>query len=253
MPTVLLNGSSLYYRESGRLDAPLLVILPGNTASSACHDGELAHFGKRFHVVALDLPGTGRSDRMPEWPANWWAFGATAAAALIERLGAGPAVLVGCSGGAVVALLLAAARPELVRAVVADSGVGRLAPAALRREVANRARRTPEQVRFWRHANGEDWASVVDADSTFLLGLAARGGDAIGDRLSLVRCPVLLTGSTRDDLVPDLPTRLLWAVGDLADARAHVVGAGGHPLMWSRPTEFRAAADSFLEGVLTDE
>jgi valacyclovir hydrolase len=246
MPFVVLDGSRLFYREAGDEDAPLLIVLPGNTASSACHAGELAHFGARFHVVAPDLPGTGYSDRIAEWPADWWNLGAKATAALIESLGGEPAVLVGCSGGAVVALLLAAARPELVRAVIADSGLGRLDPAGLRDEVAHRAERSAGQVDFWRSAQGADWEQVVEADSRFLLGLAARGGDAVGDSLARVQCPVLLTGSARDDLVPNLAAGIVALLGELRDARAYIAGAGGHPLMWSRPTEFRAAADAFL-------
>ena len=41
----------------------LLLILPGNTASSVCQPDELAHFGQRYHAVALDFPCTVRSDR----------------------------------------------------------------------------------------------------------------------------------------------------------------------------------------------
>jgi valacyclovir hydrolase len=251
MPFFDFGGSRVFFREAGEHDAPLLIVLPGNTASSACHDGELAHFAARYHVAVPDLPGTGRSDRLETWPADWWGLGAKAVAFLVESLGGGPAVLVGCSGGAVVALLLAAARPELVRAVIADSGLGRLDPTALRAEVAHRRQRTPDQIEFWRSAQGDDWERVVEADSAFLLGLAERGGDAVGDSLGRVRCPVLLTGSARDDLVPDLAAGLVAMLCEFSDARAFIAGAGGHPLMWSRPSEFRAAVDTFLEQLKT--
>lgn len=250
MPIVDFEGSRLHYREAGKPGAPLLALLPGNTASSACHDGELQHFGAKFHVVALDLPGTGGSDRIATWPDDWFGLGARATAALVEGLGGKPAVLVGCSGGAIIALRLAAARPDLVRAVIADSGLGRIEPAGLRVEVAHRAQRTSGQVGFWRLAQGDDWERVVNADSAFLLSLAGRGGDAVGDALGRIRCPVLLTGSARDDLVPGLAAGLVAMLGEIPDARAFVAGSGGHPLMWSRPAEFRAAADVFLQMVV---
>ena len=42
----------------------LLLISPGNTASSACHPAELAYFGRQYQAVSLDLPGAGQSDRL---------------------------------------------------------------------------------------------------------------------------------------------------------------------------------------------
>ena len=70
MPYFEHNGHRLFYRASG--DGPLLLLLPGNTASSVCHEGELAHFGQRYHAVALDFWGTGQSDRLAQWPVDWW-------------------------------------------------------------------------------------------------------------------------------------------------------------------------------------
>jgi valacyclovir hydrolase len=43
MPFFNNNDHQLFYREVGT--GPLLLILPGNTASSACHEGEMQHFG----------------------------------------------------------------------------------------------------------------------------------------------------------------------------------------------------------------
>jgi valacyclovir hydrolase len=244
MPEFVHAGLRLFYRQSGSA-APLL-ILPGNTASSALHSGEIAHFAARYHVGALDLPGTGQSERIDLWPDDWFALGAGAAAALIERLDSGPAIVVGCSGGGIVALLLAAARPDLVRAAVVDSCLGRLDPPTLRAEIVARARRTPEQVAFWRQANGDDWSDVVDADNDFLRRLADRGGDVVGDALERITCPVLLTGSLADDLLPGLGAGCLGMLATLTTGRAYLSTDGSHPLMWSRPAEFRAAVDAFL-------
>ncbi len=62
------NGKHIHYRENGA--GELLLILPGNTASSICHQGELDHFGKAYHAVAIDFLGTGKSDRESEWSDN---------------------------------------------------------------------------------------------------------------------------------------------------------------------------------------
>ncbi len=70
MPYFTHEGHRLHYREQGS-GRPLL-ILPGDTSSAAHHSGELAHFGDRYHSVSLDFRGTGRSDRIETWPADWW-------------------------------------------------------------------------------------------------------------------------------------------------------------------------------------
>jgi len=74
MPHFITNGHRLFYREQGQ--GGLLVLLPGNTASSAHLLGELDYFGQFFHAVAMDFWGTGRSDRLSFWPDDWWQKGA---------------------------------------------------------------------------------------------------------------------------------------------------------------------------------
>jgi pimeloyl-ACP methyl ester carboxylesterase len=248
MPYFTHGGRRLYYRERGA-GAPLL-ILPGNTASSACHAGELEHFGARYRAAALDLPGTGLSERLEDWPRDWWAAGAAAAAGLIEHLGEGPAVVVGTSGGAAVALLLAIGWPERVRAVVADSVVARIPPAPLRALLAGRAERSAGQEAFWRAAHGDDWAHVVDADTAMLASFLGTGIDYFGGRLGQVGCPALLIASLADPLLPDVGPQLLAMAQAIPRSRLFLASAGDHPLMWSRPAEFRAVADAFLSSCL---
>jgi len=96
------QGNHLFYRRQGA--GPLLVILPGNTASSICHQAELDYFTNSFTAVSLDYLGTWRSDRIEELNADWFRHCGDQIAALIERLALGPAILLGTSGGAVIAL-----------------------------------------------------------------------------------------------------------------------------------------------------
>ena len=154
MPSFTWEGHALHYREAGQPGRPLLLILPGSTASSASHLGDLKHFGRSHHVAALDYLGTGGSDRLENWPLDWWESGAAQAAALAAHLGVTRYRLLGCSGGGTVALLAAAARPDEVSAVIADSCAEYLDPSDLRRivggrlpgVVANEATRDDEQA-----------------------------------------------------------------------------------------------------------
>ncbi|MBL8055667.1 MAG: alpha/beta hydrolase [Anaerolineales bacterium] len=244
-------AAGLAFREHG--GGPLLLILPGNTASSAHHLADLEHFGRHYRAVAPDFHGTGRSGRRAPWPLTWWEDNAHATAALLAQLSwpdaAAGAVVIGTSGGALTALLLAALHPERVRAVIADSTVARFPPGWLEAAVADRRRRTPEQTAFWQAGHGADWEQVVDADSDLLLRLSAAGGDVLQGRPRLIRCPVLLTASLADPLLPDPGPQALALAQQIPDSRAWLTREGGHPLMWSRAPEWRRAVAGFLEGV----
>jgi valacyclovir hydrolase len=245
MPEFTSRGRRLHYREEGSGSA--LVILTGNTSSSAMQVGELAHFGRSYHAVALDYWGTGASERVRVWPDDWWQIATTDVIALLEHLGEGPAVLVGSSGGGAVALVVAALSPSGVSAVIADSCVPFLSPDWVRRVLAARSRASAATKAFWLQAHGPDWADVVAADSD-LMGRAADAGgvDVLQGRLGEVRCPVLFTGSLRDEILPDLETQIFGMVRETAGSRLFLTDGGTHPLMWSRPGDFRAAADCFL-------
>jgi hypothetical protein len=134
-----------------------------------------------------------------------------------------------------------------VRAVIADSFGERFAPERVQAHlIEDRARRTPGQVAFWEAAHGADWEQVVDADTEMLVRLAQRGGDWFGGRLRQVRCPVMLTATRGDELVPDAGRQMLAVAACLADCRVFLNNRGGHPLMWSCPQDFRAIGDCFV-------
>ena len=279
MTYLVRNGYRLFYREAGEPGRPLLVLLPGSTASSANYAAELEHFGRRFHVVALDFLGTGGSDRLPLWPADWWEQGADQAAALAAHVGAARYAVIGSSAGGIVALLTALRDPKRVAAVVADSCVERLSADDLERVVHERDPATHGMARqrerpdaeltdiilgrgvlslgkrlsnrklsgFWQAAHGRDWADVVAADSALHLRLAAAGGwDPFAGRLREIGCPVLLTGSPVDPLLPDLDAQQTAMAQQIPECRRWLSNGGGHPAMWTDARGFRGAADDFL-------
>lgn len=285
MPFITDHGQQIYYREerpSRRVATEsagvprTLVFIPGDTASSACLTGELRYFGHRYHALALDPPGTGRSLRLSTWPADWWHLTATAAAALTEQLALAPAVVIGSSDGGLVALLLALEHPHLVCGVVADScppvfsASDMVEAAAARRRVLSASRADaasgsladhttgPWRLRmrrwsrawFWQRAHGSDWRSVVAADADLRERAACEGDlDLFGERLARLHCPVLFSGSLDDDVFTDLGPRLEEAADRMPDAQVFLWPGGGHPLMWTAPTAFRRAVDDFLTDI----
>ena len=104
----------LYHEQFGE-GIPILMIHPaGSTASTwGSVAAELARIGR---VIAYDRRGNGRSSGEP---VRSVATHTGDAAALLEYVGAPPAVAVGTSAGATIAIDLSVRRPDLVRAVVA--------------------------------------------------------------------------------------------------------------------------------------
>jgi pimeloyl-ACP methyl ester carboxylesterase len=108
------GGCELYYEEGGD-GVPILLVHPaGATASTwGAATEELARIGR---VIAFDRRGYARSGGEP---VRSMSTHTADAAAVLENLRAAPAVVVGTSAGAAIAVDLAVRRPELVRAVIA--------------------------------------------------------------------------------------------------------------------------------------
>jgi pimeloyl-ACP methyl ester carboxylesterase len=114
MGFINIRGANLYFEDKGD-GVPILLIHPaGATASTWDAVAEdLAGVGR---VVTYDRRGYARSGGDP---VRSIAEHTADAAALLETLHAGPAVVVGTSVGANIAIDLALRRPELVRTVIA--------------------------------------------------------------------------------------------------------------------------------------
>jgi pimeloyl-ACP methyl ester carboxylesterase len=118
MPTVRLHGGpSLSYREWGRPDAAVVLLLHGLTSSSLSWRNVAPVLGNRFRVIALDARGHGDS----EWTHDYsFELMRDDVARFMERLGILAAIVVGHSMGAITAYQLAASRPELIRLLVLE-------------------------------------------------------------------------------------------------------------------------------------
>jgi pimeloyl-ACP methyl ester carboxylesterase len=62
--TIQVDGLSIFYREAGRNDAPVLLLLHGLPSSSRMFEPLFARLSDRYHLIAPDYPGFGQSD----WP-----------------------------------------------------------------------------------------------------------------------------------------------------------------------------------------
>src|SRR5262245_46719125 len=116
MPDVEVNGTRLYYQQSGA--GPDVVLVHAVTSNQAVwvFSGLVEALATDFRVTAYDLRGHGMSDR----PATGYTSAVMAEdfRQLHSALGLAPAYLVGHSFGGVVSMHAAALAPECVAGVV---------------------------------------------------------------------------------------------------------------------------------------
>jgi pimeloyl-ACP methyl ester carboxylesterase len=123
------SGLTIAYRRAGA--GPVLLLLHGAYEDSRIWSRVLDDLSRDFTVIAVDVPGNGRSD---DPPASWGPDEfAEALADVVHGLGSGPVTLVGLSFGSVLALALYAKRPDVVSRLVLASAyagwAGSLTPA----------------------------------------------------------------------------------------------------------------------------
>jgi pimeloyl-ACP methyl ester carboxylesterase len=115
---VEVGGQPTWYAEDGSGDP--LVYLHGGFSSSREFEPVREAYVARFHVFTPDRRGHGRT---PDVPGSFtFELYAEDAVAFLEEVVGGPAHLVGYSDGAITALLVGLARPDLVRRMVLISG-----------------------------------------------------------------------------------------------------------------------------------
>jgi pimeloyl-ACP methyl ester carboxylesterase len=254
MGFIKAHGGSLYYEDKGE-GLPIMLIPPsGATASTwGALVGDLAGVGR---VIAYDRRGYSRSGGEVVRSA---AEHALDAAAVLEALEARPAVAVGTSAGAAIALELAVRRPDLVRAVVAHeapwralrhpdaSGLGALArmqwlawrgryPEAaetlLRWVYAYRGGGSAwdEFPEAWRRTARENGRSVV-ADLRATLGSYPRASD-----LANITLPVVCTYGSRSRSYMRSITRSLAQAIPTASVRE--IDGAAHAVPFDAPGNF---------------
>jgi len=261
-------GGQMVVYEAGRGNAREVLLVHG-IGEEAARDfrDHIAWLQKSFHVVAVDLPGFGQSDKANVLysPGNY----ARVLRVVAGRFLHGPFVLLGHSMGAVVGLRYAAAYPEdVLRLVVVDApgvlhqysetsqflahlGMEFVPPAAEPTDwLTNLARKLLAPLQRLHLApqvilsSAQLRQSLLGADPAKIAGLAVVSEDL---RLELpkVRADTLIIWGAQDRLAP-LRTGKVLAL-KLPRARLAVIERAGHELMLEAPERFRAVIEPFLE------
>ena len=118
-----VDGVTVFYREAGAVDAPTLLLLHGYPSASHQFRELIPLLADRFHLVAPDLPGFGKSD-MP--PRDAFSYTFDHLAGVIDQwtqvVGLGRFALYVFDYGAPVGFRIAARHPERVTAIITQNG-----------------------------------------------------------------------------------------------------------------------------------
>jgi pimeloyl-ACP methyl ester carboxylesterase len=113
MPQAAVDGLTINYEVQG--DGEPLLLIPYLSADNACFAFQLPAYTQHFSCIALDLPGTGESDK-PPGPYATETY-ADQVAAFLRAVGIEQAHVAGVSLGAGVGMHLAVRHPDRVRSL----------------------------------------------------------------------------------------------------------------------------------------
>lgn len=117
------NGLNIFYREAGRKEAPVILLLHGYPTSSHMFRNLIPLLSGKYHVIAPDLPGFGFSDA-PGADHFQYTFDnmAKTMQAFIDELGLKHFALYVFDYGAPTGFRLAMANPEKITAIISQNG-----------------------------------------------------------------------------------------------------------------------------------
>lgn len=215
------------------------------------------------HVFALDLRGHGRSERRPQEVSLSALVGDTIAA--IQRIDE-PVILVGQSLGGLISITVAAAQPDLVRALViveaSPAGLDASETSALAAEIEAELSSWPLPFRTRDRAltyfggpsvSATAWTDGLEEREDglwprFDLDVMVRMiretvGDSLWNAWEQIRCPVLIVRGENGSLELSAAEEMLRRLGS---ARLVKVPEAGHDVHLERPDAWRQRVSAFL-------
>ncbi|WP_158747768.1 alpha/beta fold hydrolase [Acidisphaera sp. L21] len=189
--TQAVGDVSVFYREAGPADAPVLLLLHGFPTASHMFRDLIPLLADRYRVIAPDLPGFGNTVA-PARGAFTYSFDSLAEviAGFVDALGLSRYALYIFDYGAPVGLRLALRYPERVSAIISQNGNAYMEgfsdawgpwqtywrePTGEHRE-AVRVSLAPDTIRDWQYFNGADRNLVSPDGYTLDIAYMARPG-----------------------------------------------------------------------------
>jgi len=239
----LSDGSLIHLREAG--DGVPVLLFHGVGMQSIAWEPQISELSRDFHVMAVDMPGHGKTPLLPNDPRlpDYVAWGAK----VIEALAAEPVSIAGHSMGALIAGGIAIERPELVRRVALLNGVHRRDPEAKKavlqraQKIANGKFDVTEPLSRWFGADDTEtrhrvacWLREVSpAGYAAAYRAFAEGDEVYADRFETIQCPLLVLTGAED---PNSTAPMTQTMANLAPkGRAVVIEKHRHMVNLTAP------------------
>jgi pimeloyl-ACP methyl ester carboxylesterase len=262
-----VGGLRLCYQEAGAGEAVL--VLPGLGTSIDYWQYLIAALAPHYHVLAVDLPGFGKSDKPDAgYELSWMA---DEIIAFLDAKGVRRASVVGGSMGGHLGLILALDHPERVSKLVLMGSVGNWeAPGPLLDAAIRMLWRDDLATNFLRERWPEFYAKMFKrqtplTEAIFHYDMALRADarkyapqgrassrafrsilySSCRDRLGEVACPVLLVWGEEDTIHKAAEVGMYFRE-HLPDSRLVVVPDAAHEVMVDQPDVFNGLVLRFL-------
>jgi pimeloyl-ACP methyl ester carboxylesterase len=271
---VVLRGRRTHYLDIG--DGPAVVLVHGLASGWAAWFRNIPELAASYRVIALDLPGFGRSDGFAG-PVELRDY-VDALVELLDHLAVGDVRIVGHSLGGIVAQEFAASNPQRTAALVVVASGGRphgvqeaifrglavgcallypmprplihgavwgaMAVTPVRKLMIGRVVHDPAVI-------PRELATHMMSAACYSRGTAAAVRAALRalrqQDLRRITCPTLVVSGGRDRLVSEASFEYYAAA--IPDARHEVLAAVGHIPMFECSAAFNALLRSFLDEV----
>lgn len=267
-------GLRVHYRDEGKPDGPVLVLIHGSNASLHTWEQWVAILGKDYRVISLDLPGHGLTGTNPAGVYDNASY-VDVVDRLLAKLNVDKAVIGGNSMGGGVSWLYALEHPEKVDAVVlvdasgqpnARSGEMPLGFRLMRMPVIKEAARFiaprsifESSVKTSMHVQSKINDKLIDRywelnrypgnrDAT-MKRFSSPKSMATGtkERLSAIKVPVLILWGAEDNLIP--VTAAKWFAETMPQAKLVIYPNVGHIPMEEIPEKSANDVKIWLDGV----
>ena len=224
---------SLNFTEKG-YGAPL-ILLHGNGESSGYFVNQIDRFANEYRVIAVDTRGHGASPRGNK-PFTLETF-ADDLKNLLDSLNIEKANILGFSDGGNIAVIFALKYPERVASLVLNGA--NLFPSGLKSSFL-----IPVKVLFAVFSLLSHFSRRAKRRSE-LLYLMAKQPNIQPERLSGIKCPVLVIAGTQD-VIKEKHTKLIAA--SLPDSSLCFL-KGGHSIAETNSVEFNSTVEKFLNSL----
>lgn len=271
----LNGGIKLAYVDEGKGKETILMI-HGLGSYLPAWKKNIGDLSKDFRVIAVDLPGYGKSSKAPH--SGLMSFYASVIADLIQKLELGPVNIAGHSMGGQIAMVLALEKPELVKRLILVDPAGfeafhagqrawfkevmtpnlvRLTTVdAIESNLAGNFYRMPDDARFMIG----DRIAMRDADDFEAYCLAvARSVHGMVDepvlgKISAIKIPTIIFFGENDMLIPNRYLNPGFTVkiaekgaGLIKGSKLVMVPKCGHFMMFEKPEVFNAETRNFIQ------